>query len=472
MEPSKIKKLSVNKDYSIKETMRVIDQGALGVAFVIDRDKLLGVVTDGDIRGAILRGVDIENKIDNIANKNPIIKREGQETLLKLDNEKASNKDIHIAMPAGGSLRIPVIDNEKNIKDIIFVYTNGQRDLRFKHKPESNDKNIRKVLVIGGAGYLGSVFCRKLLNRGYKVRVLDNLTYGDEGIKDLYSDDNFEFLKGDIRNISDVVEAVKEVDAVIHLAAIVGDPASSLDTKETLEINYLATKSIIDICKYFQVNKFLFASTCSVYGSSKSPDEQLREDSFLNPVSLYAKTKLISERGIIDLADENFSPTIFRFATLYGVSSRMRFDLVINLLTAKALKDEKITIFGGQQWRPNVDVSDAALACLKWIESPIEKTGGQIFNIGANELNYKIIEIGSLIKKNIPQVEVEIKKGEEDVRNYNVSFDKVSNVLGFKPEKTVEKAINEIKDFIKEKKIEDFNDYKYSNHRFLSYERK
>lgn len=475
MKSDKLKKLLVNKDYSVKETMRVIDQGALSVAFVIeDGNKLFGLVTDGDIRGAILKGADIEDKIDKITNKNPIIKREGEEDLSRLNGEKVLVQDVHMAMPAGGSIRVPIIDDKRNIKDIVFIYGGGQHGFRFKPEPKSNDRNIRKALIIGGAGYLGSVLCRKLLDRGYKVKVLDNLTYDDEGIKDLYQDDNFEFLKGDIRNISDVVEAVKGVDAVIHLAAIVGDPASSLDTEETLEINYFATKSIIDICKYFQVNKFLFASTCSLYGASlntkiPNPKERLGEDYFLNPVSLYAQTKFISEKAIENLTDMNFSPTIFRFATLYGVSPRMRFDLVVNLLTAKALKDKKITIFGGEQWRPNLDVSDAALTCLKWVESPIKKTGGKIFNVGSNEQNYQIIKLGEIIKKSLPETEIEIKKEEGDIRNYNVSFNEISKVLGFKPEKTVEQAVIEIKKLIKSQKIKDFNSPKYNNHRFLSY---
>ena len=142
---------------------------------------------------------------------------------------------------------------------------------------------MNKILVTGGAGYLGSVLCRKLLNRGYKVKVLDNLTYGDDGIKGL----NIELLKGDIRNIHDIVEAVHDVDAVIHLAAIVGDPACAAEPVKTLEVNYLATKAIIEACKWFKVKRFIFASTCSIYG--KGLEAKLTEKTPLNPVSLYAE---------------------------------------------------------------------------------------------------------------------------------------------------------------------------------------
>ncbi len=385
MEDNKLKNLLANKDSSIKETMAIIDKNLLGMAFIVDENnKLFGLVTDGDIRGAILKGVDIEDKIEMIANTNPIVKK--GENLSKLDGQVPSPKDINIVMPAGGSLKVPRIDKDGRVKDIIFVYANGEHGLQFKQKPELIDKKIKKVLIIGGAGFLGSVLCRKLLDKKYKVKVLDNLIYGDEGIRNLYQDENFEFLEGDVRNISDVVKAVKGVDAVIHLAAIVGDLASSLDTEKTIEINYLSVKTAAEVCKFNQINKFLFASSCSLYGASRNLGERLEESSPLNPVSLYAQTKFISERGIASLADENFSPTIFRFATLYGVSPRMRFDLVINLLTAKALQDRKITIFGGKQWRPNLSVSDASLACLKWIESSIEKSGGD---------NHKIILLES-----------------------------------------------------------------------------
>jgi len=188
----------------------------------------------------------------------------------------------------------------------------------------------------------------------------------------------------------------------------------------------------------------------------------------LNPVSLYAETKLKSEEGILSLIDENFTPTIFRFGTLYGVSPRMRFDLVVNILTAKAFIEKKISIFGGNQWRPNLDVSDAAEACVIWLESPIGKSGGEIFNVGGNKQNYKIIEIGKLIKKNIPETEVKIEKGKDDSRDYNVSFDKIAKVLGFKVKKTMEKGILEMKNLLESKKIKDFNDKKYNNYRFFT----
>jgi nucleoside-diphosphate-sugar epimerase len=463
---NEINKILVNKNSSIKETMRVIDRGGLGTAFIVDKNKkIFGVVTDGDIRGAILKGVDINDSIAVIANKNPVVIKKNY---TESDFSKLKNSEyIKNKIPIRSSLKIPVLDENGKIKDIIFLYADGKKFFRPAEKELKIIKgNIKKILITGGAGYLGSILCRKLIKKGYKVIVLDNLTYGDEGIKDLYKNANFKFLKGDVRNITDVMNAIEGVDAAIHLAAIVGDPACQKNSRKTIEINYLATKSFAEACKFNQVNKFLFASTCSVYGASEKPDNKLKEDSSLNPVSLYAETKLESEKGILSLADENFSPTIFRFATLCGVSPRMRFDLVVNLLTAKALIDKEIQIFGGNQWRPSLEVSDAAEACLKWLELPIEKTREQIFNVGGDSQNYKIIQIGKIIKELIPEVRVEINRQDTDERNYRVSFDKASTLLNFKPQKTIEKSILEIINMIRSEEIKSFNEAKYNNYKF------
>ncbi len=443
--------------------MRIIDKGGLGIAFVTDKGKkFFGVVTNGDIRRAILKGINIEKPVKDITNRNPIVikGKVGERELLDSKTVKEIKKRISFS----GFLKIPVVEETGKIKDVIFVYINEKNVFQLsKYQLEFNREGVKKILLTGGAGYLGSVLCRKLLNQGYKIRILDNLTYGDKGIRELYKNKNFEFLKGDVRNISEVIEALKGVDAVIHLAAIVGDPACQIDPKDTIEINYLSTKAIAEACRFNQINKLLFASTCSVYGANKSPKDRLRENSFLNPVSLYAETKLKSEEGILDLADENFSPTIFRFATLYGVSPLMRFDLVINLLTAKALVNKKITIFGGKQWRPNLDVSDAAEACLRWVEFPIEKSGGEIFNVGENSQNYRILEVGQAVKKIIPDAKIEVQREKNDIRDYNVSFDKIAKVLDFKAQKTMEESILEMKKLFKVKKIEDFNRLKYNS---------
>jgi len=449
----------VDQKTSIKETMRIINKGRLGIAFILDEnDKLFGLVTDGDIRRAILKGINIEQPIEKITNRNPIIFHSA--TLKKELSELKTNTEIIRKIPLYGSLKIPVVDNKGKIENIIFVYPNGRCvSLKSKSKFSIRNEDVKKVLVIGGAGYLGSVLCRKLLEKKFKVKVLDNLAYSDEGIKKLYRNKNFEFLKGDIRNISALVDAIKNVDAVIHLAAIVGDPACVLDPEETLEINCLATKTITEVCKYFQINRFVFASTCSVYGESPNPDVKLTEVSLLAPVSLYAETKIKCEQSILDAMDENFSPTILRMATLYGYSFNMRFDLVVNLLTAKAIFDKKITVFGGHQWRPLLHLNDAAQAYINCLEAPLEKVRGEIFNVLSE--NYKMIEIGKIINSICPTAKLEINEKILDKRSYNVSFKKISRILGYQPRKKIQEGIMEVKTSIEKGLVKNYRNPKY-----------
>jgi len=459
-----IKKLIVYEDITIKNTMKKIDEGGMGIAFIVDNDeKLVGIVTDGDIRRAILNGIKIEKSIKEIMNKNPItVKHKLTETKKRglLNNEEIKKK-----IPPGGALKIPVLDDEGRVKGITFLF--GEKKEIDKYTLFPAEKSVKSVLIVGGAGYLGSILCRKLLEKGYKVRVLDNLMYGDEGIKELYENKNFEFIKGDMRDIQIVMDAIKGMDAVIHLAAIVGDPASAINPEETIEINYLGTKMLAEICKYNQINRFIFASTCSVYGANPNPEQYLTENSMVNPVSLYAEMKLKSEEGLLDLIDENFSPTIFRMATLYGSSPRMRFDLVINLLTAKASIDKKITIFGGSQWRPFLHVEDAAEAYIKCLEAPINKVRGEIFNVGSNTQNYKINDIGEIINKVIPDAEIIREEKNVDKRNYRVSFNKIEKVLDYKPRYSVREGVMQIYKSIKEGNFRDYNNPKYSNYKFL-----
>jgi nucleoside-diphosphate-sugar epimerase len=467
MQNKLINDIIVDNKASIKEAMRAIDQGSLGIAFLVDNHKKLsGIVTDGDVRRAVMKGTDIQDPVATIANKAMVVVNsrnlESDIEKLKTDNQVTGK------IPLMGSLKIPVVDSKGRIENL--VYLNYKKEVSFANatiNPAILRQRIKTVVLLGGAGYLGSVLSRLLIKSGYKVRVLDNLTYGDSGIKDLYNNPSFEFKKGDVRNISDVVDAVKGAGAVIHLAAIVGDAASGINPQETIEINYLSAKSVAEACKVNQVNKLLFASTCSVYGASKNPSDKLSEESELNPVSLYAKTKLESEKGILSLADENFLPTIFRFATLFGVSPRMRFDLVVNIMTANALSSKTVTVFGGEQWRPNLSVTDAAKACLLWVQSPIQKTGGQIMNVGGDDLNMKIMDIAKLVQKTILGIAIDRKENEQDKRDYYVSFAKAKALLGFKPKKSIPAEVEGIKKLIEAKSITDTKDFQYSNYGFL-----
>ena len=269
-----------------------------------------------------------------------------------------------------------------------------------------------KVLITGGAGYLGSVLSRKLLNKGYNVRVLDQLWYGKESIESI-SDKKFECIQTDIRNLTETVRAMKDIDAVIHLASIVGMPASSIEPKTSEEINYLATKNIAELCQLHEIENYIFASTCSVYGSQ--PDSLITEKSHVQPLDFYAKSKYMSERAIGWL---NRAPTILRFGTLFGLSPRMRFDLVINLFIAQALKEKSITVHGGDQFRPFLHVEDAADALIFVLENKIDGT----YNVISENMTIK--DAAERIKK-LTNCEIKISKDILDERNYKVSGDKI-----------------------------------------------
>ena len=328
-------------------------------------------------------------------------------------------------------------------------------------------EKVRNVLVIGGAGYIGSVLVRKLLSRGYAVTVLDALIYGDESIRDLNGQPSFELIHDDLRNIEAGVQALRYADAVVHLGALVGDPACALDEKLTLEINLAATRMIAEAARGFGVQRFIFASTCSVYGAS---DEVLDERSILNPLSLYARSKLGSERVLLTLNDDRLACIILRFGTVYGLSPRPRFDLVINLLAAQATCEKSIAIFGGDQWRPFIHVDDAAEAILTCLEAPLHAVKGQIFNVGSDDQNYQITRLGDLIKELIPDVQVIHRGDDVDARNYRVSFARIRQRLGFTTRRSVAEGILEIKAAIEDGRIADYRDARYSNYKTLSEE--
>lgn len=323
-----------------------------------------------------------------------------------------------------------------------------------------SSSNLGKILVIGGAGFIGSVMVRKMLEKGYNVRVLDSLLYGEQSVVELYDNPNFELIIGDFRHVDTVVKAVRGVDAVVHLGAVVGDPACQLDPEFAIEVNFAATRMIKDVCSGFGIKRFIFASTCSVYGAD---DDILDENSKLNPLGVYARSKVDSEKILLNGSNGVVSPTIFRIATVFGLSYRPRFDLVINTLSAKAAEGEDITIFGGYQWRPFIHVDDVAKAFIMCLESPLEKVGHTIFNLGDNNLNCQIFDIGTLISDLIPGSKIERTPDLTDQRNYRVCFDKIRNTLNFTCTKTIQDGVIEIKEAINKGLIGDYRDAQFSN---------
>jgi nucleoside-diphosphate-sugar epimerase len=320
----------------------------------------------------------------------------------------------------------------------------------------------QRVLITGGAGYLGSHLTRRLLVAGYNVCVLDAQLFGS-GLMDLQHE-RLEIIRGDVRSIADMSRAMRGAAAVIHLAAIVGDAACSVDPDVTWTTNVQATKILLEACAHYAVPRLLFASTCSVYGASD--DLWLNEGSICRPVSLYAESRIDSERLCLAANGPDLAVTCLRMATLYGLSARMRFDLVVNIMSARAARDRLVTVFGGDQWRPLVHASDAADAFALALKAPEADVAGQVFNVGSDDQNFRIRELGERIAGHLG-AELELRPpSTDDLRNYRVSFDKLAHTIGFAPRRTVEEAAAEIAAFLRHRPEVDYRDERFQNHRF------
>jgi nucleoside-diphosphate-sugar epimerase len=319
------------------------------------------------------------------------------------------------------------------------------------------------VLVVGGAGYIGSLLVERLLEKGYRVRVLDSLLYGDDALRPVKHHPGFELIAGDCRNIQDVVRAVRGVESIVHLAAIVGDPACAQDEAPALETNYAATRMLIEIAKGHGVSRVLFASSCSVYGAT---DVEMDENAAVQPVSLYGQTKVDSERALLEARAGTFHPTILRYATVFGLGYRPRFDLVVNLLAAKARQDGVITIYNGQQWRPFIHVRDLVEATVQVLEAPVRFMSGEIFNVGDTRLNHTLAEVSEVIRGVFPGVRVE-HADNSDRRNYRVNFDKLMRRTGFRARYSLRDGVEEISKSFDEGLITDYTDLRYHNQRYL-----
>jgi len=320
----------------------------------------------------------------------------------------------------------------------------------------------RNVLITGGAGYVGSLLTERLLAKGYHVTVLERFSFGIEPVKEFTYHPDYKIHFGDVRNSGDIKESLKDAEAVIHLAAIVGDPACAVQADLAVEVNYKSTVRMATLAKEAGIRKFIFASTCSVYGANV--DKTLKETDELNPVSLYGETKMEAEKELLRMTDDEFRPTLLRFGTLHGLSRRMRFDLVVNYLTQKFLLEKEGKIFGGEQWRPFVHVRDIAKALSLVLEAPVTKVGGEIYNVGATRENYQMRDIGKLFEKHFRDADVQYIEEVKDKRTYRVSFEKIERELGFSNDFTVEDGIREIRGEIEAGRIKDPTDKRYRNY--------
>ena len=301
--------------------------------------------------------------------------------------------------------------------------------------------SIQSILVTGGAGYVGSILTNELVKKNYDVKVVDSLVYGDAGISSLINDKKIEFFNLDIRDSSKIASILKNVDCVIHLAAIVGEPLCKKIPEAAKQINEIATKNLVNLCKNNNVKRFIFASTCSNYGSSLNIVD---ESSPVKPLSLYSECKVNSEKYIIDNNSNKFQTCILRFATAHGLSPRMRFDLLVQEFLHDALVDKKISIFGEDFWRPLIHVDDMASACISVVDASSNTISGQIFNVGSSNENYTKKQLANIIQKHVSDIKIEIVKSKTDPRNYKVSFDKIKQILNFQPKRTVENSVVEI----------------------------
>lgn len=306
---------------------------------------------------------------------------------------------------------------------------------------------VATVLVTGAGGYIGVTLVDRLLAAGKKVIGLDRYFFGDDVFGDTLSHPAFRLLRKDVRDATpaDLVG----VDAICDLAALSNDPAGALDEALTYAINHEGRARLARLAKAAGVARYVLASSCSVYGSSQ--EEHLTEASRAAPVSTYAKANLKAEQDVLPLASPDFVVTTLRQATVFGLSKRMRFDLVINLMTLNAVEKGKIFVTGGgRQWRPVVHVQDTARAFEVALAADPAAVNGEVFNVGGTDQNYQVLSLAYIVRESLPfRIDLDVVPDDNDVRNYNVSFDKIARVLGFRPERTPGEGAREIYEGLK-----------------------
>jgi len=307
-------------------------------------------------------------------------------------------------------------------------------------------EGFKTILVTGGAGYVGAVLVPKLLNQGCRVKVLDLYTYGEDIFDDIKDKSQLEEIKGDICDQELLKRSLAGCDAVIHLACISNDPTFELDPELSKRVNFDSFEPLVKISKESDVKRFIYASTCSVYGVSEA--EQVTEDHPFLPITDYNKYKGLCEPELLKYQTDDFTTSIIRPATVCGYSPRQRFDLSVNILTNHAYNNNKITVFGGQQERPNIHIKDITDLYCMLLKLPSEQIAGKAFNAGYQ--NQKIADIADIVRKvmkeELPgrgEIEIETTPS-DDIRSYRISSEKIKNELGFVPQYTIEDAVRDL----------------------------
>ena len=320
-----------------------------------------------------------------------------------------------------------------------------------------------KILVTGGAGYLGSVLSLALIEHGHDVRVLDNLMYGGRSLLSVFGHPRFELMIGDVRDSRIVERAVEHVDAVVHLAAIVGDPACARDPEAAGAINERGSLQLIRSAQNAGVNRFVFASTCSNYGRMNDTSVLASEEDELRPLSLYAETKVAVERALLGHRASTTAGTVLRFATLFGVSPRMRFDLTVNQFVMEMLVHRRLVVYGERFWRPYVHVRDAAAAIIAVLNAPVDLVRSQVFNVGHTDENYRKMDLVEMIDRRVPGAAIEFVSVADDPRDYKVSFERIHSTLSFTPMRRVIDGIEEVARLIESGVLGSVEDPAFSN---------
>lgn len=318
------------------------------------------------------------------------------------------------------------------------------------------------ILVTGGAGFIGSTLVPMLLSKGHRVCVLDSLLHEGRSLLGVWAHPGFDFQLDDVRDRKAVRNAVARIDAVIHLAAIVGDPACARQPDLARSINLDASLMLLEESQAAGVSRFLFASTCSNYGKMSNSEQYVDEASELRPVSLYAETKVAVERAMLE-SNGQMCKTVFRLATVFGVSPRMRFDLTVNEFTRDLLTKKHLVVFGEQFWRPYIHVRDVARAIESALSSPIQNLRHEVFNVGSTSENYQKQQLVDFIRPYAPDATIEYVHKDEDPRDYRVSFSKIKQQLGFDGCLTVKNGIAEVASLIRQGVITDLDSSKYRN---------
>jgi nucleoside-diphosphate-sugar epimerase len=299
---------------------------------------------------------------------------------------------------------------------------------------------MKKVAVTGAGGYVGTQLVRDLVREGFEILAIDRYFFGVEAMHEFIDNKRVTILKKDIRDLD--VNDLKNVYALCDLACLSNDPAGEIDPNLTYSINRDGRIHLAKTAKKAGIERYIISSSCSVYGSASG--ESLTESSNTNPVSIYAKSTLEAENENMSLASDNFFVTSLRNATVFGLSARMRFDLVVNLMTLTAFQKQRIIVMGGgEQWRPLVHVSDVSKAFIAVLKSEEKQIKSEIFNVGLD--NYQVKNIAFLVREKMPfKVEIEIAPDDPDKRDYNVSFDKLRDALQYKPSVSIDQGIKEI----------------------------